>query len=143
MTNLVSTKGRYALRVMLDLAENGNGGLIPLKSIAERQCISLKYMETIMPNLIKAGLVTATHGKGGGYKLSRPADQYTVGEILRMSEGSITTVACLENGYVCTRADTCKTLPIWKKLDTLINNYLDTVLLTDLLIEDTGDDYVI
>lgn len=142
MGYLVSTKGRYALRVMLDLSRYPDT-LVPLKEIAERQDISLKYMETIMPCLKEAGFVTGTHGKGGGYRLTRPADSYTVGEILRASEGSISPVACLDNGYICERANECPTLPIWRKLDSLIKDYLDTVKLTDLLIEETSDDYVI
>ncbi len=142
MGYLVSTKGRYALRVMLDLSRYPDT-LVPLKEIAERQEISLKYMETIMPCLKEAGFVTGTHGKGGGYRLTRPAESYTVGEILRASEGSISPVACLDNGYICERANECPTLPIWRKLDSLIKDYLDTVKLTDLLIEETSDDYVI
>ena len=141
MSYLVSTKGRYALRVLLDLSNHE--GYVPLKEIAERQQISLKYMETIMPCLKEAGFVTGTHGKGGGYMLARPADTYTVGEILRATEGSICPVACLDNGYVCDRANICPTLPIWRKLDSLISGYLDTVKLTDLVVEPTSDDYVI
>jgi Rrf2 family protein len=142
MGYLVSTKGRYALRVMLDLSRYPDT-LVPLKEIAERQEISLKYMETIMPCLKEAGFVTGTHGKGGGYKLTRPADTYTVGEILRATEGSMSPVACLDNGYICDRANECPTLPIWRKLDSMIKDYLDTVKLTDLLIEETSGDYVI
>jgi len=133
MSYLISTKGRYALRVMLDMAENSNGGYIPLKDIATRQEISLKYMETIMPNLVKAGFLEGTQGKGGGYKLSRPADQYSVGEILRVTEGTLAPVACLDEGFICPRMDGCITLPVWKKLDSLIGDYLDNVKLTDLL----------
>ena len=114
MSYLVSTKGRYSLRVLLDLANHE--GYVPLKEIAERQNISLKYMETIMPLLKEAGFVVGTQGKGGGYMLARPADSYTVGEILRVTEGSIAPVACLDNGYICDRANTCPTLPIWKNL---------------------------
>lgn len=102
MGYLVSTKGRYALRTMLDLAEHPEG-TVPLKDIAERQGISLKYLETIMPCLKDAGLVVGTHGKGGGYRLTRPADQYTVGEILRVSEGTIAPIACLGGDLVCSR----------------------------------------
>ena len=141
MSYLVSTKGRYSLRVLLDLANHE--GYVPLKEIAERQNISLKYMETIMPLLKEAGFVVGTQGKGGGYMLARPADSYTVGEILRVTEGSIAPVACLDNGYICDRANTCPTLPIWKNLDSLISGYLDTVKLTDLVVEPTADDYVI
>lgn len=133
MSYLVSTKGRYALRVMLDMTEQGEGATVPLKDIAERQELSLKYLESIMPNLKESGLVTGVAGKGGGYKLSKPADQYTVGEILRVSEDQMAPVACLTGGFVCPKADTCKTLPMWKKLDDIMSDYLDTVKLTDLM----------
>ena len=133
MSYLVSTKGRYALRVMLDMAEQGEGATVPLKDIAERHELSLKYLESIMPNLKESGLVTGVAGKGGGYKLSKPADQYTVGEILRVSEDQMAPVACLTGGFVCPKADTCKTLPMWKKLDDIMSDYLDTVKLTDLM----------
>jgi len=136
MGYIISTKGRYALRVMIDLARNGKGGKIPLKEIAERQEISLKYLETIMPSLIKANLVVGSHGKGGGYSLSRPPEDYTVGEILRVTEGSIAPVACLECGFICDRAESCNTLPLWRKLDEMITNYLNTVKLVDLLSGD-------
>jgi len=133
MSYLVSTKGRYALRIMLDMAEQEPDVAVPLKDIANRQVLSLKYLESIMPNLKEHGLVTAVAGKGGGYKLTKPASEYTVGEILRVSEDQIAPVACLNDGFVCTRADTCKTLPMWRKLDSVISDYLDTVKLTDLL----------
>ena len=133
MSYLVSTKGRYALRVMIDLANNADGYL-PLKDIAERQNISLKYLETIMPSLKEAGFVVGTQGKGGGYRLARPAETYSVGEIIRVAEGSLAPVACLDEGYVCDRAELCPTLPIWRKLDELISGYLDTVKLTDMIL---------
>ncbi len=133
MSYLVSTRGRYALRIMLELAERGPDAVVPLKDIAGDQDLSLKYLESIMPGLKEAGMVISVAGKGGGYKLSRPADQYTVGEILRVAEDQIAAVACLNEGFVCPRADTCKTLPMWKKLNDSISGYLDTVKLTDLL----------
>jgi len=133
MSYLVSTRGRYALRVMLDMAEQGEGATVPLKDIAERQDLPLKYLESIMPKLKESGLVTGVAGKGGGYRLSKPADQYTVGEILKVSEDQMAPVACLNAGFVCPKADTCKTLPMWKKLDDIMSDYLDTVKLTDLL----------
>jgi Rrf2 family protein len=133
MGYLISTKGRYALRVMLDMAEQGDDVTVPLKDIASRQDLSLKYLESIMPNLKESGLVHSVAGKGGGYKLSRPADQITVGEILRVSEDQLAPVACLNGGFVCDKAPTCKTLPMWKKLDGIITDYLETVKLTDLL----------
>jgi len=121
------------LRIMIDMAEQEHDVAVPLKDIANRQALSLKYLESIMPNLKEHGLVTAVAGKGGGYKLTKPASEYTVGEILRVSEDQIAPVACLNEGFVCTRADTCKTLPMWRKLDSVISDYLDTVKLTDLL----------
>ncbi len=133
MGYLVSTKGRYALRMMLDLAENSNGKYVPLKEIAERQNISLKYMEAIMPNLVRDGLVSAIQGKGGGYMLSKDIGEYTVGEVLRASEGSMVPVACLEGGFVCPRSDICKTRKVWEKLDRMIDGYLDNLPLSDLL----------
>ena len=132
MGYMVSTKGRYALRVMIDLAQH-TGELLPLKEIAVRQSISLKYLETIMPSLKEAGFVDGTHGKGGGYRLTRPAETYSVGEILRITEGSTSPVACLDSDRPCERAANCPTLPVWKELDTIISDYLDSVKLTDLL----------
>ena len=132
---IVSTKGRYALRVMLDLAEGDVDAYVPLKDISDRQEIPHKYMEAIMSRLTKEGLVNAAHGKGGGYRLARPADTYTVGEILMATEGDVVPVACLEGGFECPRAEECKTLPIWRKLDGMIRDYLNSVRLTDLLEE--------
>lgn len=136
MGYLVSTKGRYALRMMLDLAENSSGKHVPLKEIAERQNISLKYMEAIMPNLVKAGLVSAIQGKGGGYMLSKNIGEYTVGEVLKASEGSMVPVACLEGGFECPRSSICKTRKVWEKLDLMIDGYLDNLPLSDLLEDD-------
>ena len=133
MGYLVSTKGRYALRMILDLAENSTGSYVPLKEIAERQNISLKYMEAIMPNLVKAGLVSAIQGKGGGYMLSKNIGEYTVGEVLKASEGSMVPVACLEGGFECPRSSICKTRKVWEKLDLMIDGYLDNLPLSDLL----------
>ena len=121
------------MRIMLDMAEQGEDAIVPLKDIASRQDLSLKYLESIMPKLKESGLVTGVAGKGGGYKLSKPADQYSVGEILKVSEDQFAPVACLNDGFICAKADTCKTLPMWKKLDGIISDYLDTVMLTDLL----------
>ncbi len=131
---MVSTKGRYALRVIIDLAESGSEGYTPMKNVAERQGISLKYLERILPLLVSAGLVEGVHGKGGGYKLSRKPAKITVGEVLRAAEGDIAPVACLEcNADICSRQDTCRTLPMWVKLDEMINNYLDSVTIKDLM----------
>lgn len=131
---LVSTKGRYALRVMLELAERPAGEYAALGTIAADQGISEKYLESIVAVLSKAGLVDALRGKGGGYRLNQPAKDYSVGEILRLTEGSIAPVSCLEcSPNRCDRADGCKTLPMWEKLNELICGYLDSVTLADLL----------
>lgn len=130
---IVSTRGRYALRVMIDLAEHIDQERIPLKEIAERQAISQKYIEAIMTLLSKNHFVDAVHGKGGGYKLNRKPEEYKVGDILRLTEGSLAPVACLAAGAEpCAKKDVCKTLPMWTKLDSLIENYLDSVTLKDL-----------
>lgn len=141
----ISTRGRYALRVMIDLAEHCNGNFLPLKDIVARQEISQKYLESIMTDLSKAGMVDGQHGKGGGYKLNRAPEDYTVGEILRISEGDLAPISCLEqNAVKCARAQECKTLPMWRKLYGIINEYLDSVTLADLMTEDSeGDNYVI
>ena len=131
---IVSTKGRYALRVMIDLAEQHSEERVPLKEIAERQEISQKYIESIMTMLSKNGFVDAVHGKGGGYSLNRKPEEYKVGDILRLTEGSLSPVACLEKGAAeCPRKDKCKTLPLWTKLDELVEGYLDSVSLADLM----------
>ena len=140
----ISTRGRYALRVMIDLAENNNGSFLPLKDVAARQEISQKYLESITTDLTKAGLLEGQHGKGGGYKLKKEPSDYTVGEILRITEGDLAPVSCLEKGApVCDRARECKTLPMWQKLCDLINDYFDSVTLADLMDTLVGDDYVI
>ncbi len=132
---MISTRGRYALRVMLDLMENGaDGKYIPLKEIASRQGFSQKYLEGIMAGLSKAGLVDAVHGKGGGYRLNRSPYEYSVGEILIQTEGSLAPVACLgTDAKPCERALECRTLPVWDKLNVLINNYLLSVTLDQLI----------
>ncbi len=136
---LVSTKGRYALRVMLELAQSQPDAYIPLPVIAQRQDISEKYLESIIAVLSKAGLVDGLRGKGGGYRLTRPVSGYSVGEILRLTEGSLAPVTCLEGAEnPCPRAGQCTTLPMWQKLDDLINTYLDSVSLSDLLSQTNG-----
>ena len=130
---MISTRGRYALRVMIDLAEQGTETYTPLKEVAERQRISRKYIEAIMTTLSKAGLVDAAHGKGGGYRLNRKPSEYTLGEILRVTERDLAPVACLEHGaQPCEYAGDCKTLPVWDKLNLMINEYLDGVTLDSL-----------
>ena len=131
---MISTKGRYALRVMVDLAEHQSEGYIPLKEIAQRQEISEKYLENILKVLVKARFLTGLRGKGGGYRLSRPPESYTVGSILRLTEGSLAPVACLEAGAdACPRTAVCRTLPMWQKLDRLIQDFFDGITLEDLL----------
>lgn len=130
---LVSTKGRYALRVMLELGQYDMDTNVPLPQVAEKQQISEKYLESIVSILVKAGLIEGQRGKNGGYRLCRPLDHYSVGEILRLTEGSLAPVSCLEGTEnSCPRAGECRTLPLWEKLDGLINGYLDSVKLSDL-----------
>ena len=142
---LISTKGRYALRVMIDLAEHQSDGFIPLKVIAERQEISEKYLESIIKLLVRAKLLNGVRGKGGGYKLTKAPEQYTVGSILRLTEDSMAPVSCLEsNADACPRAAECRTLPLWQGLDKVISDYLDNITLSDLMHSDSdGYDYVI
>lgn len=132
---MISTKGRYALRVMIDLAEHSAGGsYMPMKDVAERQNISLKYLERILPALVKHGLIEGVHGKGGGYRLTRSPEDYSAGEIIRIAEGEIATVSCMECGAVeCSQKDQCRTRPMWSELNDLINNYLDRVTIADLM----------
>ncbi|MGN0534606.1 MAG: RrF2 family transcriptional regulator [Eubacterium sp.] len=131
---MVSTKGRYALRVMIDLAEHMDDGYIPMKLVAERQEISLKYLERIVPALSKNNLVEGVHGKGGGYRLSRPPEEYTVGEILRLTEGELAPVACLECGAEpCSRRESCKTISMWNEFYDMTNKYFDSIKLSDFL----------
>lgn len=130
----ISTRGRYALRVMTDLAEQSAGRYIPLKEVSARQGISQKYLEGIMAGLSRAGMVEGAHGKGGGYRLSKGPDQYRVGDILRLTEGSLAPVACLECGAKpCARAESCRTLPMWSRLDRDINQLFDSYTLADLM----------
>ena len=134
---LVSTRGRYALRIMLELGRHEGEGCVPLPVIAENQQISEKYLESIVSVLAKARLVEGQRVKGGGYRLTRPLSECSVGEILRLTEGSLAPVSCLEGDTnACPRAGQCSTLPMWEKLDRLINGYLDSVRLSDLLGED-------
>lgn len=142
---LISTKGRYALRVMIDLAEHQAEGFIPLKVIAQRQDISEKYLESIIKQMVKAKLVSGLRGKGGGYRLTKAPEQYTVGSILRITEDSMAPVACLEPGSeACPRTAECCTLSLWRGLDKVINDYLDDFTLADLMHSDPdGYDYVI
>lgn len=141
---LISTKGRYALRVMLELADHERGEYVPLNTIAARQEISVKYLESILVVLSKAGAIDGLRGKGGGYRLNRAPRDYTVGEILRLVEGSLAPVACLDcKPNDCHRTVECRTLPLWEKLQALIENYLDSVTLADLADPSRIGDYQI
>ena len=131
---MISTRGRYAIRVMIDLAENDNGSDIPLKDIAACQEISTKYLEIIVKDMVAGGLIVGASGKGGGYKLLRKPEEYTVGEIIELMEGSMATVACLADGAApCPRAGTCETLALWSDFDKLKHDYFYGKRLSDLL----------
>ena len=138
---MISTKGRYALRVMIDIAEHQHDGYIPLKEIAARQEISEKYLEAIVKGLVKERYLTGLRGN----RLTKAPEEYTVGSILRLSEGSLAPVACLEQNPVeCRRMAECRTLPMWRKLNTMINDYFDGITLADLVnTSQPGNDYVI
>ena len=131
---MISTRGRYALRVMLDLAQHSEQGFIPMKDVAARQQLSLKYIERILPVLVKNNFVKGVHGKGGGYCLVKNADDYKVGDILRLTEGDLAPVACLECGAEpCDRAGECLTLPMWSRFNSMVIDYFDNITLADLL----------
>ena len=131
---LISSRGRYALRVMIDLAEHDDGAYIPMKEVTQRQDISLKYLERILPILVSAKLVEGLHGKGGGYRLTRKPEDYRISEILRLTEGDLAPVACLEcNAEKCKRTAECRTLPMWMELNRRVNEYLDSVTIADLM----------
>ena len=142
----ISTKGRYALRMLLDLAEHQNTGFVPLKEIAERQRISKKYLEQIIPLFNRSDMLLTNRGAQGGYMLARQPAQYTVGEILRLTEGTLVPVACAQNPAQCDRSADCATLPVWQGLSRVINQYLDGITLQDILDQHRAraiDDYVI
>lgn len=142
---MISTKGRYALRVMIDIAENGGDKYLPLRDVAERQNISEKYLESIIVLLSRAGYLEGLRGKGGGYRLTRTPREYTVGSILRLTEGDLAPVACLSGQEKkCVRSESCRTLPMWRKFYEMTNNFFDSVTLEDLMWpENNGDNYVI
>lgn len=143
----ISTKGRYALRMLIDLAEHKNDGYIALKDIAARQNISKKYLEQIIPILNRADILLANRGFQGGYKLAKSPDKYTIGYILRLTEGSLSPVACLDQEPIeCSKSAECPTLPVWKGLKKVICEYLDGITLQDILDEQTArsaDNYMI
>lgn len=130
---IVSTKGRYALRVMVGLAMKAEGEYVPLKEIAEAEDISQKYLESIMSTLSKAGFVDAVHGKGGGYRLNRPAQDYTVGSILKLTEGNLAPVTCTSQG--CSRPTCCKAMPMWERLEKMIDDFFEGITIADLIRE--------
>lgn len=137
---MISTKGRYALRVMVELAEHRDEGYIPLKTVAQRQEISQKYLESIMTTLSKAGFVDGSHGRGGGYRLIKPPEEYRVGALLRAIEGPLAPVHCVSDGAApCEKAAACRTRPLWEGLDQVIRDYLDNVTLRQLMIGENGE----
>ena len=141
---MISTKGRYSIRILLDLAIHRNGEYIPMKDVAERQGISLKYIERILPVLKENGLIDSVHDKGGGYKLTREPDQYTLWEILRLTEGDLAPVACLKDGAPsCDKAAECRTLPVWKNYYKMTVDYFSGITLADLMDVDLSENYVI
>ena len=141
---MISTKGRYSIRILLDLAEHRNGDFIPMKEVAGRQGISLKYIERLMPALKAAGLVESVHGIGGGYRLTREPGDYTLWEILELAEGDLAPVACLQpEAAVCQRAGECRTLGVWKGFYDLTRDYFSHITLADLMAMPVGDNYVI
>ena len=130
---MISTKGRYALRVLIDLAEQGTDAPVPLKDIAKRQGISGQYLQHIAKLLVDQGLIVGTSGKGGGYLMARPPQECTVADVLAAAEGTLAPVACLACETVdCDRSDTCKTLPMWQKFDLLTKDYFSSVTIADL-----------
>ena len=131
---IVSAKGRYALRVMVHFAQRGGGEFIPLKEIAESEGISQKYLESIMTTLSKAGFVDAVQGKGGGYRLNRTPEEYTVGSILKLTEGGLSSVSCTSQGpTACSRTQCCQTKPMWERLDKMIDEFFEGITIADLL----------
>ena len=142
---LISTKGRYALRILVDMAEHQSEGYITLQEVAGRQDISEKYLESIVRELVKGGIVSGQRGKGGGYRLCRPPEKIKVGDILRCTEGSLAPVACLMEGSVpCARTARCRTLEFWKGLDEAIRRYTDGYTIADMMQGGgDGDDYII
>ena len=141
---MISTKGRYSIRILLDLAEHRNGAYIPMKEVAARQEISLKYIERLMPALRSAGLVDSVHGIGGGYRLSKDPGDCTLWEILQAAEGDLAPVACLQRGASpCGRAAECRTLPVWEDYHKLTKDYFSGITLADLMAGDPADNYMI
>lgn len=141
---MISTRGRYALRVMIDLAERQTTQFVPLKTIADEQDISEKYLESIVKTLVQSGMLEGLRGKGGGYRLKKPPEACTVGSILRLTEVGLAPVACLEQEPMrCPRAAQCRTLPMWRKLHHLLTDFFDGVTIADLMERDGGDNSII
>ncbi len=131
---MISTKGRYAIRVLIDLSEHDNGSCIPLKDIAARQGISKKYLEIIVKEMVSGGLIKGASGKGGGYRLCRRPEEYNVGEVLELMEGTLSSVACLSGQMNdCPRKESCRTLPMWTEYDSLVHDYFYGKKLSDLI----------
>lgn len=141
---MISTRGRYALRVLTDLAMHQSGAFIPMKEVAARQEISLKYLERILPLLTEGGFLEGQHGKGGGYRLARAPEDCRVGDVLRLTEGTLAPIACLTKGAPpCARAAECRTLSMWQTFHEMTERYFDGVTIADLAREDAADQYVI
>lgn len=139
---LISTRGRYALQVIIDIAEHQSDGYVPLKDVAARRDISEKYMEAIVKSLVKDGILDGHRGKGGGYRLSKSPDLLTAGSVLRLTEGSLSPVSCL--GASCEKMCECRTLDFWQGLDTVINEYLERYTIADFMqMGEPGNDYII
>ncbi len=140
---MISTKGRYAVRILVDIAERGKEERIPLSGIADRQGMSLKYLQHIAKLLVRAGILVGVSGKGGGYNLARPKEQITVLEVLEAAEGTIAPVACLAPGAsACEREQGCKTLPMWKKYDEMIRDFFGNISIADVADGRVGDDLI-
>ena len=141
---MISTRGRYALRVLIDLAEHGGEQYLPMKEVASRQEISLKYLERILPLLTKSGYVEGQHGKGGGYRLKKTPQDIRVGDVLRLTEGDLAPVACLIPGAdPCNYAHECRTLEMWKEYFRLTNTFFDGITIADLMKTSYDSDYII
>lgn len=141
---IVSTKGRYALRVLIDIAEHNTDSYITLKEIAARQEISEKYLESIAKELVNSGILEGLRGKGGGYRLRRSPDTITAGEVLKLTEGDISTVPCLKRNEACSRTSECRTVAFWKGLDKVIDSYVESYTIADLMRrEQDGNEYII
>ena len=140
---MISTRGRYALRVLIDLAEHCDGGYIPMKEVAMRQGISLKYLERIIPALSKNGFLEGVQGKGGGYRLVKTPEECKIGDILRLTEGNLAPVACLEcEAKPCERADKCRTYPMWTEFHRIVNDYFDGITLADIMKTDVAKETI-